>query len=517
MLLYLASNQAIADTIYVDVNAPGLGGDGLTWCSAFRNLQDALSAAEASGGVVDEIRIADGVYAPDRGANQVPGDRHATFRPFGSLTISGGFAGCGGRHPDHADPRAYESVLSGDLAGNDAEVPTDMLLSEVSRTDNSFHVVTAPAGGGMLVLDGVTIANGNANDFQGTREGGGMVVLTGGLLRLTRCTFAGNSAMDGGGAISAASAASLDLANCFFLGNLAARGGAVYIDSVGATVDKCVFDQNLALETGGAIHASNGHNALTNSDFRRNSALSSGGAIHNENSSDSVLVNCEFNRNRSDGSGGAVANICESAYELLDCRFSNNFAESAGGAIHNVTSSGRIATSLFHGNLAMHGGAISNREWSLPAIEECVFQYNRSELGAGIYNVTDSDAWIYRCEFSENAVVWNGAGVFSEGASPTILACVFTENRARSGAAILGGFNEPLISDCFFYSNTASWKGGGVYSVYADEGTISICVFVANFGLNGGAFCNNQESSPEISECLFVGNTAGSGAAMFNR
>ena len=49
------------DVLYVDADAAGAG-DGSSWCDAYTYLQDALAAADASGGTVTEVRVAQGVY-----------------------------------------------------------------------------------------------------------------------------------------------------------------------------------------------------------------------------------------------------------------------------------------------------------------------------------------------------------------------------------------------------------------------------------------------------------------------
>lgn len=65
--------------LHVDDDAAP-GGDGLSWSSAFRYLQDALAAA--AGGGVTEIRVAQGTYLPDEddAGNVVPGDITMTFQ-----------------------------------------------------------------------------------------------------------------------------------------------------------------------------------------------------------------------------------------------------------------------------------------------------------------------------------------------------------------------------------------------------------------------------------------------------
>jgi len=51
--------------LYVDDDA-SVGGDGQSWDTAFRFLQDALSIASITEKGITEIRIAQGIYKPDR-------------------------------------------------------------------------------------------------------------------------------------------------------------------------------------------------------------------------------------------------------------------------------------------------------------------------------------------------------------------------------------------------------------------------------------------------------------------
>ena len=52
------------------------GGDGLSWATPYRDLQDALASAPANA----EIRVAGGVQRPDRGVGQVLGAQVSTFQ-----------------------------------------------------------------------------------------------------------------------------------------------------------------------------------------------------------------------------------------------------------------------------------------------------------------------------------------------------------------------------------------------------------------------------------------------------
>ena len=81
--------------LYVDIDARGAD-DGSSWENAFHSLQDALAVA-AKG---SEIRVADGVYRPDRGTRVKRGDRRATFELKSGVAIVGGYAGAGEPNPN---------------------------------------------------------------------------------------------------------------------------------------------------------------------------------------------------------------------------------------------------------------------------------------------------------------------------------------------------------------------------------------------------------------------------------
>src|SRR4030042_2152326 len=108
---------AAATVIYVDAAAAGAG-DGSSWADAYIHLQDALAAAAGADKPV-EIRVAQGVYKPDQGAGITPGDRAATFQLLDGVALKGGYAGITGAKADARDFESYDTILSGDLAGND--------------------------------------------------------------------------------------------------------------------------------------------------------------------------------------------------------------------------------------------------------------------------------------------------------------------------------------------------------------------------------------------------------------
>ena len=93
LLLTAICPAATGKIIYVDDDAVGLN-DGSSWQNAYNLIQDALANANSAEKPV-EIRVAQGIYKPDQGTGQTPGNRGATFRLINGVKLAGGYAGLG--------------------------------------------------------------------------------------------------------------------------------------------------------------------------------------------------------------------------------------------------------------------------------------------------------------------------------------------------------------------------------------------------------------------------------------
>ncbi|MHC4695518.1 MAG: right-handed parallel beta-helix repeat-containing protein [Planctomycetota bacterium] len=333
---------------YVDQDATGAN-DGSSWLNAYNNLQDALADAAEPGSGVTEIRVAQGVYKRDQGRNQTPGDRDATFHVYNGVALRGGYAGAGGPDPDVRDVLRYETILSGDLNGNDRP---DQLIT---LSDNSRHVVGMD-GDERTILDGFTITAGNADDYG---SGGGIYCY--GTPTVVNCTIFNNRADTFGGGMWAGNATVVD---CTFRENSASFGGAVIVSGTPAFT-RCRFINNRADGRyswfgGGAMAVMYGASfVITNSEFVENQAANAGGAVAVEGPGGVVaVINCKFTGN-SAGTGAALSLMDGNAI-LTNCTLSRNvatFVDPAAAGI-DVFNYGTLAltNSVLWGNVNSSGG-----------------------------------------------------------------------------------------------------------------------------------------------------------------
>lgn len=264
-LLLGMAGTAVGRTIFVDANAPGAN-DGSSWVDAYKYLQDALADAKSNGDV-NEILVAQGMYRPDCNSADPngSGDRTATFQLINGIAIKGGYAGSGEPDPNARDIGEYETILNGDLAGNDGPGEWE------NNDENSYHVVIGSGTDANAILDGFTVTAGNADGPDDpSRSGGGMYNYYASPT-VTNCTFSGNLAL--GGAYDSDS-------------------GGMYNHSGSPTVVNCTFNENSGWNGGGMynVYCSTGPK-LTNCTFTSNSASSWGGGGMDNYYSNPTLTN----------------------------------------------------------------------------------------------------------------------------------------------------------------------------------------------------------------------------------
>jgi len=418
-LLAVSCTAAAGKVIYVDGDAVAEF-DGSSWANGYRCLQDAI--AEAQPG--DEIRVANGIYKPDRrlevsgrtGARiTASGDWTATFELIEGITMKGGYAGHGEPDPNARDIELYETVLSGDLYGNDIDVsnPGD-LWEATSRAENSYHVVTSRnrVEDAVAVLDGFTITGGNANESSYFNGNGGGLYNPRCTIRITNCTFTWNSALfDGGGIYNNQGDGSLT--NCKFAENLTGSGGGagIYNYKSNLSQNNCTFIRNLAqYGEGGGINNDECDPNLTNCTFIENSARA-GGGIYNRYSSP-TLTNCVFRGNSVRDQGGGVYNFNRnlSSPILRNCLFTGNSAGHSGGGIYNYWGGPVLTNCMFSRNSADNGNALacrSDHERNTVTLTNCILWNGGDEIWS-------SELSIINISYSNIHGGWFGTGNIDE-------------------------------------------------------------------------------------------------------
>ncbi len=361
--------------------APFYSQDGLTWDTAYTDLQVAFS----NSGCL-EFWVAQGVYKPGTFADsyfQIP------YRNGLAVALYGGFDGTETARTQR-DWTQHVTILSGDIDSNDLDPDgnhIDESAAQILGTNSQHVVLIYGLNGPGTRLDGFTITGGDAVNGSSVVSGRGGGLLCIGSSASNQCNptfqnlvFSGNRAHDRGGAIDdeayQGGESSPTYTNVVFHGNQAAYGGAVYNladPTSNPTFTNVTFSNNTADQQGGAIYNDGSYNtasspSFTNVTFSNNTAVNDeGGAVFNN------------------GSYGGISNPI-----FKDVTFNANQASEAGGAVsdHGVqgASNPTFANVTFSGNSARNGGAVANNGQSgvsSPTFLNVTFGGNHADTWGG--------------------------------------------------------------------------------------------------------------------------------------
>ena len=228
---------------HVDGNVSS-SGDGRSWSSAFKTIQDALEVKIASGG--DEIWVRKGTYKLSS----------PIFVPL-DVGIYGGFGG-GETKIEQRDWRNNITTIDGQ-----------------NSVYHCFYVVAD------ATIDGFTVTGGNANDNQsetGDDSGGGFFITQ----------------------------SAPTIANCKIINNHGIVGGGIFNFFISIpTITNCTISGNTASYwAGGIFNEAYSSPTITNSLIVDNSSVYGGGGIYNSNHCSPTITNCTIAGNI-DGSGAA--------------------------------------------------------------------------------------------------------------------------------------------------------------------------------------------------------------------
>ena len=220
-----------------------------------------------------------------------------------------------------------------------------------------------------------------------------------------------------------------------------------------------------------------------------------------------------------------------------------------GGGLMTRGSKLRVANCWFYENDAAQGAAIASNGSQLE-ISECHFHDNRAQTRGGAIYAQDGQVTVTNCGFTSNSAQEAGGALYSHWSSVTITGstlvtnlalarggalahhltaveithCRFEENRALGQGSELGGgaiyFSQSLSrvdSSLFLRNQALGAADGGALRHEQSSDTLRSCTFVGNVAAGyGGAISSHsatalQGVSPEITNCILWGNSAGAG------
>ncbi len=323
----VAQAQCPNDLCYVDASVTLTMPNGISWTSAYTNLQDALAVAQAG----DEIWVAAGVYYPDEGGGQTNNDRGASFALKSGVQIYGGFAGTETARSQR-QPRTNVTVLSGDIDRNDGTDSHGVVTATTHISGmNAYHVIFNSGVNSTAVLDGFTITAGDV-DVGGlscpANCGGGMLNIRSSPV-ITQISFSGNRARFGGGMFNSASSPRISQAS--FSGNSATRDGGGMSNTGGSDfrMSQTSFSGNFAANEGGGILNADSNPEISQVTFSGNWAGNNGGGIYSQHSNNFQIVNSIFWGNAASGLTNAPAQIYNASSRLV---ISYTLIQGSGGS-----------------------------------------------------------------------------------------------------------------------------------------------------------------------------------------
>jgi hypothetical protein len=414
--------------IYVKHDATG-SNNGTSWANAYTSFQSALNEA-VSG---DQIWVAKGTYKPSYAYNLTNTSRFYHFRMKNGVVIYGGFVGTEtdvSQRSDFSLGGANQTILSGDLAGNDVVTGSGATLTFYNNGENCYRIFYHPAGLALdstAIIDGFIIKGGNA-------DGGS----TGG---------------NGSGIFNSYS--SPVLKNVSILNCNATYGGGISNDYSSSKLINVNILNNKA-QCGAGIYNNYSSLNMTNSSISGNSVTIDGGGLYNFYSQ-VIMTNCTISNNSSFYYAGGVLNYHSPT------------------TFNNVLISNNSASNNNHNSI---GGGLVNYDSKSILINVSVVKNHADYFGGGIYNNASGTCFLY------NSIIWGnsaGAGnqLYLSDTATLNYSCYSNGANDVAGANFLLATNNNITLDPKFVN-----ESGGDFRLFG----ISPCVDEGNNSYNSEIF-----------------------------
>ncbi|MHB9036586.1 MAG: right-handed parallel beta-helix repeat-containing protein [Armatimonadota bacterium] len=154
--------------------------------------------------------------------------------------------------------------------------------------------------------------------------------------------------------------------------------------------------------------------------------------------------------------------------------------------------SGVDGFTIRNGN-ATSGGGVFCRSASPTLQNDRIIDNVATNVGGGIYCDKFSEPNIRRCSLTHNA----NSAVYCHYSRPRIVQCLISGNSTLQygGGAYFDYYSEPLLENNLIFDNTASKRGGGIYT-YLSPARILNNTVAGNSGYRGGGiYCDSSSAT----------------------
>lgn len=370
-----------------------------------------------------------------------------------------------------------------------------------NRSDNSYQVIRAIRLDATAVLDGVWIVAGHA-------DGPGFGAVP--------------ESRDQGSGMNVYDCAPL-VENCTFTRNWSVNHGALN-DHGHTTLINCEFRSNYSADFGAGLYVH--HHSETRAfhcRFVDNFAVNHGAGTYSRSMEGALLENCVWINNRADR-GAGMYNAPDSATQIVGGAFFANSATFGGGSYCDTSSPvfDNCRFELNHGEL---GGAGVHVTFGSPAIVNSVFRNNDAGVtapggsggeggsgGGGVWvDGAGAAPLISDCLFEDNVASFGGGVYTIDGAAPVIESCVFRRNEVHEAGGVYAADSDCFVRYCVFQDNHArdsDFPVGGGMSSYFGSPTVEHCRFEFNSAARGGGGFYCEGEAPRVFSCIFERNVA---------
>lgn len=518
ILFLLLSGKTYSQNIYyVNVQQSDNTGNGLSWATAFKDLQHAIHQAAAG----DEVWVAKGTYLPTEYLPGATGSnpRDKSFFLNKNIKIYGGFNGNEAAISERNIDQ-YPSILSADFSQDDnLHGELDSLVFD-GYAENAYHVMVTSKLPVTAQINGFTIMHGNATGDTKILNGTDTYYrgIAGGLLNyeskplIRNVTFIENRAVEDAGAVYNKSCSGIVFDSCHFEYNLA-YSRIIQSDIQGTSNESLQIDfYDSHTCNAGGIYNSVGTITINNSSFLNNHAVS----IIKYTGIASVVLGANGLEEESKSSGEATASAnggalyaSTSNITITNTIFESNSAKSEIRLYSKATletSSGFSpdgeAITYVKGTATTNGGACAFDNLGNTSISNSVFRENSANALTNAYSISINNTYTGSQYYPDadglvNTSAIGGAIQAYANAKFSMNKCFFYQNKALSSVyhfshANNSGSETPSVDA----DAQASSFAGAVHlnNAGADTAKIGYCVFAENL-----ARANSQAFVPLIS------------------